>query len=289
MPTNKLAVAVTGLLLWLLSGAAPAEPLPVPGPEQYANFLMEPWKPDAPSLLVFKDPFCPYCISAFEKRERLSRYNVYVFWFPIFGERSDRRVEEIFRCNSPLSRQVIDAVIARAAPGCTGEEKRHLRELNDAMVLAYQPDAVPSYYMGGRRLSLAELDQMAQVVTRLSGTVVLDWRRYAGHRLALDNHEVAKVAVVVPERFDDWDALLGKLRQHSEFQWYVFIQHGSPESYRRLCQQLQSGCEAGKLERLEQTAAEVDLLFGLELLEEPRYVLNGKLLTPSERQQLLAF
>jgi len=288
-PANSLKAALTGLLLWLVSGAAVAEPLPVPGPEQYSPFLMEPWKPDAPSLLVFKDPFCPYCISAFEKRARLSSYNVYVFWYPIFGERSERRVEEFFRCSSPLSPQVIEAVMGGAQPGCAGEVNQPLRQLNDAMVSAYKPDAVPSYYLGGRRLGLAELNRMSQLVTRLPGTVALNWSRYTGHRLNNANHGMGQVAVVVPQQFDDWQTLLGKLRQHNEYQWHVFIQNGTAASYQGLCQHLQSGCDAAKLERLQQTATEVDLLFGLEPLDEPRYVLNGKLLAPSERQQLLAF
>ena len=90
------------------------EPRIIPDQQKYADFLLEPYKPGKPSVVVFKDPYCGYCIRALGNLERLDEYNVYMFWAGILGKRSKDKVNAIMQCNEPVSQPIFDNVMARS-------------------------------------------------------------------------------------------------------------------------------------------------------------------------------
>lgn len=278
---SSLGYCLTFLLLWV-SGISVAEPLPIPDPKNYSAFLAEPWKPDAPSLIVFKDPFCPYCIDGFRKISRLSHYNVYVFWRPIFGERSERRIDEFFRCTKPVNVEVVESVIERKTPDCIGEPNQTLVKLNAQMGEAYKPNAVPAYFFGGKRIALSQLGGLTASVTKLEATVALQWERYEHHRFNNPNHNLGRVAVVLPKNFTMWPELLEKISQQNNYQWYVFLDESHTEKFQNVCSHLNVNCDQESFRNHLLTASEIKLLFGLDDLAEERYILNGKILTNEE-------
>ena len=125
-------------LLLLLSFTALSTPAGsskiIPDPEKYQDFLLEPYKPGAPTVVAFKDPYCGYCIRALQNLEKLSEYNVYLFWAGILGERSVARVDDIFDCAAPVSQTVFDSVVKREQTTACEKglkyQTRYLRALN---------------------------------------------------------------------------------------------------------------------------------------------------------------
>ena len=152
--TSRYAIAI---LVFLFSTYAYSKPSSIPDKDIHQKFLVSKWQDDAPVLIVFKDPFCPYCVKAFKSLDQLEQYNVFIFWSPILGDRSVARVERFFVCQDPVGNLVIDAVIGRVPPACDGEINLSLKEKNDALVDYYKPEIVPSYYLGGKRVGLAQL------------------------------------------------------------------------------------------------------------------------------------
>ena len=114
------------LTLFLLSplNAALADVIPrvVPDPVTHAAFLYGEYFSNRSNVAVFIDPLCPYCTRAVPKFGGIREHNVFVFWAPIFGERSERALAPIFECEKPSAPEILMSVVARDAfdcdPGC---------------------------------------------------------------------------------------------------------------------------------------------------------------------------
>jgi len=190
-------------LAYLTPGAAlAAEDSAWSHPEAAAHgeFLLGEYDPAEPSVAVFKDPLCGYCIAAMPKLEQLSGYNVYLFWAPVFGQRSDLSIDEIFRCASPVDKAVRDSVAARQVPGCTQEIDSEALAVNRSMVDAYRINSVPAYYFQGVRVSLDELLARQLKHPPVSG-VAVDWDRYRDARIRKrpESHSIALLLNVADE------------------------------------------------------------------------------------------
>jgi len=276
-----LLVIVTAIIFPVSTLAADANsPRPIPDDMTYGQFLLNDWNPGAPVIITFKDPFCPYCIRALKDIERLDDLNVFMFWSPILGQASISRVEEILHCQAPVGEQVIKAVIERQSPQCTKNKQTEvLAQLNHRMVEAYDPQAVPSYYFGGRRSSLAEISNLTSRVKQLSAsTVTLDWARYDTLLLQQQSSQLARVVVVVPEDYPRSKDLIDTLLSHSRYQWYI----SSIDNYNLICSQLNNGCNQEKRQDFFQKSQEIQLLFGLEENRQPRLILGGRLLSDAQ-------
>lgn len=189
----------------------------IPTEEQYFPFLLNGWDPKRQTVVIFKDPYCPHCIKAIPKLPELRNYNVYLFWAPILGERSKKRVDDIFRCTAPASAKVLYAVRNRASPECNNAYANDLRDLNDKMVNNYSVNSVPSFFLQGQRLSFGQLKRMQDKRPAING-VVVNWRRYQKMQY-LPRHKSKTLSLMVPNGYEkgvaDW---LVKLRPE-----FVFI------------------------------------------------------------------
>jgi len=184
----------------LLARSVLAEALPIPDPATYARFLVGgTWKPDRPSVLVFKDPRCPYCVAAIPRLGALAEYNVFLFWAPILGPESVARVDEIFRCSAPAAPDVLEAVAAKRAPACEGAHDDATAALNAAMVSAYDIQSVPAYALQGTFVSEAYLVASRRRYPPVQG-VVVDWARYRPQEVR-GRTEARTLALIVPSRF----------------------------------------------------------------------------------------
>lgn len=171
--------------------------LPLPEAEAHGTFLLSEYAPEKPAVAVFKDPLCGYCIAAMPKLDQLSGYNVYLFWAPVFGQRSELSIDEIFRCANPVDKSVRDLVAARRMPGCARDIDGEALAVNRNMVDAYRINSVPAYYFQGRRVSLNEL-LLRQLEHPPVGGVAVDWDRYrgAGIRARPESHSIALLLTV---------------------------------------------------------------------------------------------
>jgi len=278
------------LLLSTLSFSvdASSDALPVPSVDQHAKFLMEPWKPNAPVLLIFTDPFCPYCIKALKRREELKSYNVFLFWYPIFGERSDNRVSEIFQCASPVSDQVINSVIKGESPACTNAVDKNLMLTDRKFYEAYSPQGVPAYYMGGVKVSVAELKAWHKSLAVVAPSVKLDWSRYKINRVDINSSNLSKVMVILPHNYQNKDLLVSALKANAKFEWYWF-EDDKGDEYKNSCHELVGKCGAQVLNQYVNTTQEIKLLYGLEDISKVILILNGKVLSDAETISYLDF
>ena len=270
------------------SCSAVTEGLPIPSVDEYSNFLLEPWKSNAPVLIIFTDPFCPYCIKALKRRDDLKAYNTYLFWYPIFGERSDKRVADIFQCSSPVSTQVISAVIAGKNPGCDGIQNENLTLLNRKMYEAYSPLGVPAYYMGGVKVSVAELKAWHKSVAAITSSVALDWSRYNINRLDASTGSLSKAILLLPSKYKKVKSLMPMLKTNTDYDWYLF-HDGQRSAYKKTCQYLVGKCESQTLDQYVVTTQEIELLYDLKAISSPALILNGKILTDVEKIKYFGF
>ncbi|WP_157447347.1 thioredoxin fold domain-containing protein [Catenovulum agarivorans] len=175
-PINWLFIAV--LVVNLLLPVRAQQVMPIPDPIAQQAFLLNGWRADRPNLLVFKDPFCPYCIKVIPKLDQLAGYNIYLFWAPILGSASKQRSSEFFQCQRPVSEAILAAVEQRQKPQCDGELQSDLMVQNTQYVDAYQINAVPSFYLQGQKVSLARLLEYQQSTAASVFGVKPDWQRF---------------------------------------------------------------------------------------------------------------
>ena len=264
-----------------------AASLIIPSPHEYSSFLIEPWKANAPVVVVFTDPFCPYCIQALKRKDELKPYNAFVFWYPIFGERSDRRVAEIFQCSSVASEQVINAVIEKKSPRCTGNKNEHLMALNNAMYEAYAPQGVPSYYFGGVSVSVAQLKEWRKSVRDVTPSVAIDWPRYELNRLDAQTVSLSNVIIMLPQKYENSESLIKMLQSNTRYNWHFFTEGGAA-AYKKPCQYLVGKCESKALKEYLSATEEIKLLYGLNVIAKPLLIMNGKILNDSEKIKYFA-
>ncbi|MFT4937477.1 MAG: thiol-disulfide isomerase/thioredoxin [Paraglaciecola sp.] len=242
-----------------------AETYSPPDNKTHSAFLLSDWQPNKPSLMVFTDPHCPYCIKALKKRERLSNYNIYLFWAPILGNASYHAVKQFFSCDSPTSPNIIKSVIDRKPPLCTGTENHDLRSLNDLMVQQYAPNSVPQYWYGGRRVSLSQLnlvpsiEQQIQLIAKNS-KLKIKWERYQSKAVATGNIALTNIGLVMPRNTNISGELLDLMRQDTSLNWYIF-QNSTPYSKENI---------------------EFRILTNLTHNTKPTFVLEGKVLSNEE-------
>jgi hypothetical protein len=263
---------ILGLLAWCLPGsvvAAEKTALPQPDPVGHQQFLLRPYQPAAPSVVVFKDPFCGYCIKAMANSAQLAAYNVYVFWYPIFGTSSEERVQQFFRCQNPTGPLVQKAMLARQAPACDGDLQQQLVQVNQQMVDAYLPDAVPAYYLSGQRTYAAELVALVQQKQPVA-QVKIQWQRYQSN-LVTPVTMGDDVAVFLPATASEQSvaALLANLATVKNIKVYLFA--GNAGQQQQICQ-WRSQCE--QLASQHYNTAEARLLFGVSA-KQYSVVLNG--------------
>lgn len=278
--TGRYAIAI---LVFLFSTYAYSKPSSIPDKDIHQKFLVSKWQDDAPVLIVFKDPFCPYCVKAFKSLDELKKYNVFIFWSPILGDRSVARVERFFECQNPVGNVVIDAVIGRVQPACDGEMNLSLRKKNYDMVGHYEPKIVPSYYLGGKRVGLSQLKRTHKKTENKLATVVLNWDRYKRLKLQQRQSNAGQLMIVFPNTYSSLEKLLdGVDGSFDEFQKYIVV--GS--QYENVCPFLEFSCSNEEESSYLSLSEEVKLLYGLEDIKEPRFILNGKLLSRSEQAAL---
>lgn len=283
MSWSRLILAVlAGCLLWPVV-AAEKTLLPQPDPVVHRQFLLRPYQPAAPSVVVFKDPFCGYCIKAMANSAQLAAYNVYLFWYPIFGTSSEERVQHFFRCQNPTGPLVQKAMLARQAPACDGELQQQLMQINQQMVDAYLPDAVPAYYLSAQRTYAAELVALVQQKPPVA-QVKIQWQRYQSN-LVTPATAGDEVAVFLPATTSEQSiaALLAHLATVQDIKVYLFA--GNAGQQQQICQ-WRSKCQ--QLASQQYNAAEARLLFGVS---EKQYsvVLNGSQLATSALPEHLQF
>lgn len=270
----RLFIAIAGAVLNVQVIAK--SPLPVPTIESHKKFLVGDWKPNAPSVVMFTDPFCPYCLKALEKKHELNGVNLFMFWYPIFGEKSDIRVAEFFRCASPTSSTVLEAVLQRKSPGCAEQPDAGLEAINKQMYEAYTPPGVPAYYLGGQKASFTEVKSI-QPDGGLGLGVNLEWERYADNQLLNDSSAHKRAAIYIGENLSasKLKKLIKNLQTHKEYQWYVFPTKHT-QLNRAICSQFQQPCD-GKKAKLLQASQEIELLYGFNLRSNSQVIIDGRL------------
>lgn len=288
-----ICTAVALLIIASSRQANALQPRLIPDPKTYQAFLLNEWKPGIPTLIAFKDPFCPYCIRDLKKRSQLENHNVFLFWSPILSSDSALRAKAFFHCDQPTSERVINAVINHQPPHCNGVLNQRLFELNQGMVASYDPSSVPQYWLGGRRVSLSSLTLNrpvidADIIAKLS-PLKIDWLRYQGLSI---NQPVAKrhgVAVVLPDSYRLDAKVLFSMSRSTQYNWYLFTNHLDQQSESQLwCKRWPTRCSRPLSNReLDYPNKEFRLLAGLEQVREAVFLLDGKRLQEREITYLI--
>nr|WP_285817646.1 thioredoxin fold domain-containing protein [Echinimonas agarilytica] len=236
----------------------------------HSEFLIEAWKPNAPSIVVFKDPNCGYCIKALQNLERYQDFNVFMFWSPILGASSVAKVNDIFECSDPLSLDVFSAVVNRQPVLCNdadGGKTLRLRTLNDAMISNYDPNSVPSYYFGGQRVNVSSLERFQKDIIRNIMPVQLDWSRYEPIRIDQQGHQgLANAIVFMPASRPNKVDVAALLKNDIRYNWYIAGEQ----------------CEASACDQdiHAKASSELRLLLNVTNTEQPTVVINGMVIQP---------
>lgn len=237
-----------------------AKPMILPDHEGYKDFLISPWKPDAPTLVVFKDPYCPYCVKALKHLDKLDNYNVFMFWAPILGKASVVKVNQILACTSPAGINVVDAVIQRSQISCEQSNNERLKELNMEVVDSYDPNSVPSYYFGGKKVQLSTLNiTRSKLLPDLTPTK-LNWSRYNQLKAGQVAHNgLLNTIIFTPSKLRS--TLDRALASETLYSWYLVDQYCLP----------QQSCTS-----VEKKAQELRLLLGQETVSIPTVFIDGR-------------
>jgi hypothetical protein len=265
------------LLALALSFSVLSVPMIIPDKDKHSKFLLAPFKPGAPSVVVFKDPYCGYCIRALKKRDRMSEYNVYMFWAGILGDRSAKKVGEILNCAAPISGEVFDSVIKRESRvNCKAglaEQTAQTRMLNDEMVANYQPNSVPAYYFGGRKVYVSQLDRFKSKLKMNITPIQLLWERYEALRVARKNHQgLANAIIFLSPNSVKRPYVIEALKKDTNYSWYLVETACSP------------GRECNETEKLSE---ELRLLLDVpqQKISITTTVVNGTVINPARYKQ----
>lgn len=170
----------------------------IPNQNTHSAFLYNDWQASRANVILFIDPLCPYCKKAIPRLVEIKNYNVYVFWSPIFGDRSEKIITPLFKCENPTSLQVLEAFVNKNEKQlqCELPYNQYLRELNDEMVENYKINSVPSYYVQGVRTSLSRLiTERRADVTDVNG-VKINWARYHAQKIS-NGQAVNNMALII--------------------------------------------------------------------------------------------
>ncbi len=254
----KNVIAVLFLTLaWCGFSQANADISVETGLEQYKSFLYGEYQSDRPNVLIFKDPFCPYCIRAIDKLDTLSAYNVFIFWAPILGDRSVARVNDIFHCTAYASQTVLDAIKQRVSPQCNGPIDEKALALSLQWADNYHISAVPSYFIEGKPTSYVTLLRQADEKPSING-IKVDWKRFAimQHQPSTQSRYLS--LRVPAERITELDTLLSQYQPQ-----YVFLPPDYVAKHPTLlnCDNAEADCVKANQKLYARRAGEFDLLF----------------------------
>lgn len=269
-----------------------AQALEVPDKETHKSFLLETWKPEKPSLVVFKDPSCPYCVRDLKKRAQLQNYNVFLFWSPILGERSLDHVNTFFKCPSSSDQIVLDAVIERVKPVCDGEFKQKEFNLNKKMAENYSPNSVPQYWLGGRQVGLTSLKLSQSIIDAESvisaSPIKIDWSRYGVSAVNKPKTSRHNVGIVLPENTRLTEQAMSLLAKNTRYNWYLFVDRTGDQGFSELwCTHKALVCTKKTMTKFEKNNKEFKLLTGLSNSTKTQYVFEGKTLLNAEKKYLI--
>ncbi len=237
-----------------------AESYIIPTADKYSDFLVEPYKPNAPSVVVFKDPNCGYCIRALKRLDKYKHYNMYMFWSPILGDSSKKKVAQILQCEAPVSGEVFIGVINRAKNYCKTKSvnAKHIEKLNMGIVNNYKPQSVPSYYFGGQKVHLSSLNRFKAMTNFTNQAINLDWSRYKKIKLNQLGHQgLANVIVFIPQGGNK-GALQEQLQGDYRYNWYI----------------VDGGCKSNDCVDYK-LSEELRLLFNIKPVDKLVLVING--------------
>lgn len=178
----------------------------IPGADHFP-FVYSDWRGDRPSVVLFMDPLCPYCKKLIPKLHRITDYNLYIFWAPIFGERSEQAMSAIFRCETPSNESHVTQYLGakgaqRGFDVCEGKYNQRLRDINDQMVDSYEVKSVPSFYVQGVRTSFAQVSRLKiEPPKRLNG-VVINWNRYQSLKNGNSSSANHGLALIIPKALE---------------------------------------------------------------------------------------
>lgn len=256
---------ISFILTIAFSSILSANALIIPSKEVYGDFLIEPWKPNAANVIVFKDPNCGYCIRALKRLDRYKDYNVFMFWSPILGKSSESQVENIFQCEKPVGEEVILAVVNRDKINCKKSTFHNdkLTKLNKKIVENYNPQSVPSYYFGGEKVWLSTLNRFKEKNVTDYNAITLDWERYQTLKLDQSGHQGLANAIVFLPKSSNREAFERKLKRDGRYNWYI------AEACR--------GCSRLPFNQMSQ---ELMLLFNIEDQDHLTLVINGVVIQP---------
>jgi glutaredoxin len=246
----------------------------VPTESEYFPFLINGWDVKRKSVLIFKDPYCPYCIRAIPKIEKITNYNVFIFWAPILGERSIKRVDDIFQCNTPVSKKIFASMLVRKSPNCQNPVNEKLKELNQFVVDNYDINAVPSVFMQGKQVSLAQLIKESTKRPAING-VQVNWKRFKLMQQN-SNEEAKTLALLIPDTHQEKPSVVIDFYKPE----FVFLAsemiEKSPEFLK--CKTDNQLCLSYQSDKYQAKYQEFTLLFGSSIKAENLVLIdrNGK-------------
>lgn len=219
------------LVFILLRSSLAAAAVPIPDAERDRAFLFGQWQPGRASVVLFIDPLCPYCKRVIPKLELISDYNLFVYWVPIFGQRSERAIAPFFHCQRPTSPALLGTVNASPAQAkalladCGPQANVALRQRNDAMAAAYPINGVPAFFLQGRRESLSGILTRQRTTANKVNGVVLEWQRYGESQLLPVSG--ARSLAVIAGAGGDPQAMSGLLREYQPAHFFAADGWGS--------------------------------------------------------------
>ena len=258
------------------------------------GFLLGAFKPKAPDLILFEDPFCSYCIEGLKKRAQLKNYNLYIYWHPIMGDESVARVADFFRCKQPVNERLIKGVIDLESPKCQGEINQDLLMRNKQVVASFNPKTLPQYWLNGQpikfsRLNLVKSVEKAEIIQSES-ELILHWERYQPFAVNEPLAERHNMAVVVPDSL--YSAiklnLIAILNTDTRYNWYFFSKTLSDKMVSMFwCHESPNACliKPGS-EKNQDLKQEFKLMTGLEHMDEVVFLLGGKILSEKEKKYM---
>ena len=180
-------------------------------------------------------------------------------------------------CDKPISNEVFQGVINRSnTVDCEkGDEQRinHLQQLNNQMVANYNPNSVPSYHFGGRKVYVSQLKKFKRSLHKNITPIQLDWQRYKSLRVAdIDHTGLANAIVFMPKDSPKREYLLNALAEDKKYSWYL----------------VESGCKQGnECSKTQKLSQELKMLMNLseQVENDTHAVINGTVINPAHYGQ----
>lgn len=191
-------------------GSVAESAMNIPDPSRDRAFLYNEWQTDRPTVVAFVDPLCPYCKKVIPKFDQVTGYNLFVYWAPVFGQRSEEAIRPFFLCEQPVGREVLNNLVASSvSPSVStplpceevvGEEglSDARRATNDEMVASYPINGVPAFFLQGVQVALSQILTTHMEPARYINGVAIDWRRYKESRIDR-NSQGDNLAIIFPE------------------------------------------------------------------------------------------